>query len=93
MNNAEKALNILLAEFSEEKYASFVRKEVDSFERGDKKDIGFQSEGDDVFIEINESVCTIKFDFWDEKSNDFIQGEEDLKVDVVIRKIRGRIGF
>ena len=52
-----KALELLASEFSNKKYGQFVKKEIEALESGLKEEIGFQSESDDVVLDITLNGC------------------------------------
>ena len=92
MNNSNfeyriKALKILASEFSNKKYGAFVSEEIDKLNRGIKKEIGFQSESDDITLDITLEDCFIQFDYWDESINDYIKGEGKLGFELVINEV------
>lgn len=86
-NYPQKALNILLSDFSIKGYGEFVREEVAKFLSGEKDSFGFLSEGDDVSIDIQRDKCTLEYDIWDKDVGEFIKGQTILQVDEVIRQM------
>jgi len=82
-----KALKLLVAEFSNTKYGSFVNKEIEELETGIKDRIGFQSESSDVILEIKLNGCAIDYNYWDKELDTFVKGNGKLNYKTVINKI------
>ena len=87
-----KALKKLVSEFNEEKYASFIKGELELLESGEKEKIGFQSESDDVVLALTCEKGVIEYDYWDNDVNDFVKGEGDLEYSVITNEIRAITG-
>ncbi|WP_341502505.1 hypothetical protein [Gallaecimonas sp. GXIMD4217] len=84
----DKALEQLLSEFYDIKYAEFVRDELNMLLSGKKELMSFQSEDDEVKLDVSLKTAKIEYDYWDEKRNDFISGMGGMEAQVVILKIK-----
>lgn len=81
------ALKLLVSEFVEKKYAEFVKQELNRLENREKEEIGFQSEADDVVLDLSLNGGFIKYEYWDESLGDYVKGEGSLEYKVVVNEI------
>ena len=82
-----KALELLASEFSNKKYGQFVKKEIEALESGLKEEIGFQSESDDVVLDITLNGCFISYDYWDNTLSSYVKGSGRLSYEYVVKQI------
>jgi len=82
-----KALKLLVSGFSDKKYASFVKEELNRLETGEKQEIGFIAENDEVRFVLSLNGCFIEYDYWDSSLDDFVEGEGELSYEFVVKEI------